>query len=137
MLQESVDKFPRNIMWSLDEKPLYENIDLESGRVEGFNIDVLSNLIKFYLLKPTVRERDVDNSEHLGDKKYIHNLKNDYNRNYAWRFHRMVYSKRPRHLAKPDKEMWEKIYRCRHPEQTFPVSGLLYLMHLHHEWEIS
>ena len=62
-------------MWSLDEQPLYDNIDLESRQVEGFNIDVLSNLIKFYLLKPTLREKDVDNSENLGEKKYIHNLK--------------------------------------------------------------
>ena len=62
-------------MWSLDEQALYENIDLESRQVDGFNIDVLSNLIKFYLLKPTLREKDVDNSENLGEKKYIHNLK--------------------------------------------------------------
>ena len=49
-------------------------------------------------------------------------LQNNYNRNYAWRMHRHVFSRRPRFLAKPDKEMWEKIYRLRHPEQTFPVS---------------
>ena len=49
-------------------------------------------------------------------------LQNNYNRNYAWRMHRHIFSRRPRFLAKPDKEMWEKIYRLRHPEQTFPVS---------------
>ena len=110
-------------MWSLDEKPLYDEIDTTSRHVKGLNLEVLANLIKFYLLKPTLREKDVENSEYLSHKKYIHNLKNNYNRNYAWRSHRHIYSKRPRHLPKPDTEMWEKIYRQRHPEQTFPVSN--------------
>ena len=114
-------------MWSLDEKPLYDEIDAKSGHIEGFNIDVLTNLIKFYLLKPTLREKDIDNSEHLSHKKYIHNLNDVYNRVYAWRMHRYIYSKRARHLSKPDIEFWEKIYRIRHPEQTFPVSMLTYI----------
>ena len=110
-------------MWSLDEQPLYDEIDTTSRQVKGLNLEVLANLIKFYLLKPTVREKDIENTEYLSPKKYIHNLNDTYNRNYAWRSHRHIYSKRPRHLEKPDVEMWEKIYRLRHPDQTFPVSN--------------
>jgi len=119
--KESIEKYPRNVMWSLDEQPLYDEIDTTSRQVKGLNLEVLANLIKFYLLKPTVREKDIENTEYLSPKKYIHNLNDTYNRNYAWRSHRHIYSKRPRHLEKPDVEMWEKIYRLRHPDQTFPM----------------
>ena len=122
-LQESIEKRPRNVLWSLPEQCLYESIDVKSGHVEGFNKEVLVNLIKPYLVKPTITDSNVDNSEYLGPDKYLHNMKNKYNRHYGVRMHRHVYSRRPRHLAKPDKEMWEKLFRLRHPEQSFAGLG--------------
>ena len=99
-LQESIDKFPRNVMWNLPEQRLFESI--QEGHVEGFNQEVLTNLIRFYLIKPTVSSEDVDNKDYLGEAKYLHNLKNQYNRNYAFKTHRHVFSNRPRHYEKPE-----------------------------------
>ena len=99
-LQESIDKFPRNVMWNLPEQRLFESI--QEGHVEGFNQEVLTNLIRFYLIKPTVGSEDVDNKDYLGEAKYLHNLKNQYNRNYAFKMHRHVFSNRPRHYEKPE-----------------------------------
>ena len=99
-LQESIDKFPRNVMWNLPEQRLFESI--QEGHVEGFNQEVLTNLIRFYLIKPTVSSEDVDNKDYLGEAKYLHNLKNQYNRNYAFKMHRHVFSNRPRHYEKPE-----------------------------------
>ena len=107
-------------MWHLPEQRLYEAIDVKSGLVEGFNRDVLANLITFYILRPSIKAEDVDNSQYLDlDEKYIYNLGNTYNRNYAFRMHRHISSNRPRHFGKPDIEFWEKIHHLRHPENAF------------------
>ena len=93
-VQESIDKIPRNVMWNLPEQPLFE--DIHADHVEGFNQEVLTNLIRFYLIKPTLKSENVDNQDFLGESKYIHNLKNQYNRNYGFKMHRHISSKRPR-----------------------------------------
>ncbi len=110
-------------MWTVPKGLLYENVDVNSGLVQGFNRDVLTNLIKFYILTPSLTENDVDNSQHLGPKKYAQNFDNDYNRNYIHNTHRHVFSRRPRHFKKPDKELWEKLFRNRHPTESFALGN--------------
>ena len=104
-------------MWSLDEKALYEDIDVNSGHVKGFDKEVLTNLIRFYLLKPTLSLNDIDNTEFLGPKKYLHNIGDKYNRNYAFKMHRHLYSNREPMNAKPDIEPWEKIVHIQFPSE--------------------
>lgn len=117
--QSAIEKYPRNVMWNLPKQTLYEAIDVEAGHVEGLNLEVLANIIRPYLLKPTIEEKDIDNSEYLAPHKYIQNVQNDYDRRYIYRMHRHLYANRPRQYAKPDIEPWERINRIKHPDQTF------------------
>ena len=123
-MQESIVKAPRNVMWNIPEQPLFEDIYPEAGHVEGFNQEVLTNLIRFSLIKPTLQPEKIDNQEYLGESKYLHNHENAYDRNYAFNHHRMIYSNRGRHFPKPDIEMWEKVYRIRHNTMIGFRSGL-------------
>jgi hypothetical protein len=61
--------------------------------------------------------------EYLGDKKYVFNVKNSYNREYFTSAHRFVYSNRPRHLPKPDILAYQRIFMINHPEQMFVVGN--------------
>ena len=65
-------------MWSLPEQTLYDSIDVNSSTVEGLNLDVLANIIRFYILKPKVAQQDIDTEGYLGTKTSTipHNLKN-------------------------------------------------------------
>ena len=139
--QAAIEKYPRNVMWNLPKQTLYEAIDVEAGRVEGLDKEVLAKLIRPYLLKPQIEEKAIDNSEYLGTfsvhfrnsvrfdeffrllfsapHKYVQNVKDDYNRRYIHRMHRHLYANRPRLYGKPDIEPWEKVNRIWHPEQTF------------------
>lgn len=122
-MQEYSETVPRNVCWHLPEQQLYSGIEESTGQVVDFDKDVLATLIKFYLMKPTIKSEDFDNNEFLSEKKFMHNLNNDYNRNYGFKTHRHMYSKRPRHYAKPEIETWEQIYRVRHPEQTHTLGN--------------
>jgi len=122
--EESIVKTPRNVMWNIPEQPLFEDIYPEAGHVEGFNQEVLTNLIKFSLIKPTLHPERIQNQDHLGKSKYLHNHKHAYDRNYAFNMHRMIYSKRGRHIPKPDIEMWEKVYRLQHNTMIGHRAGL-------------
>ena len=55
-LQDSIEKLPRNVMWSPLEAQLFTSLDVSTGEIEGFDRNVLADLIKLYLLKPTVSQ---------------------------------------------------------------------------------
>ena len=110
----------RNVCWHLPELQLYDHVDLDTGEVIGFNSIVLEALLKFYLVDPTISEADIDNEEYLGKKKYIFNVKNNYNRQYFHETFRYMYSRRPRHHPRPTIEPYQRIYMINHPEQLLP-----------------
>lgn len=111
----------RNVCWHIPEQELYSSID-ESG-VHGFNSNVLETLIKFYLVEPTVSEYHIDNMDYLGPNKYVHNLKNTYNREYFTDRHLFVCSKRAKHMPKPDILAYQRIFMINHPEQMFMIGN--------------
>ena len=78
--QSAIEKYPRNVMWNLPKQTLYEAIDVEAGHVEGLNLEVLANIIRPYLLKPTIEDKDIDNSEYLG--KYLKSQIYTQNKNF-------------------------------------------------------
>ena len=78
----------------------------------GFNPLVLKTLLKYYLIKPTSSK--IENSGYLGERKYLYNVKNDYNRQYLHEALRMMYSKRPRHRLRPSIEAYQKLHYIRH-----------------------
>ena len=43
-------------MWSPLEAQLFTSLDVSTGEIEGFDRNVLADLIKLYLLKPTVSQ---------------------------------------------------------------------------------
>ncbi len=90
---EEADFWPRNVLWHLPEQKLYEGVD-DEGNVEGFNREVLRDLIKFYLVKPTIKAEDVDNEGFLGENKSLINLEEDYDRQYFHASHRFVLFKK-------------------------------------------
>ena len=98
----------RNVCWHLPERELYSHVDVEKKAVEGFDPLVLKALIKFYLIEPTASK--IENDGYLGEKKHLHNVKNDYNRQYLHSAVRMMYSKRPRHLMRPDIEPYQRLH---------------------------
>lgn len=102
----------RNVCWHLPELDLYSHVDTENKVVEGFDPLVLKALIKFYLIEPTIS--NIENDGYLGPKKYLYNVKNDYNRQYLHAAVRMMYSKRPRHLPRPDFEPYQRLHYQRH-----------------------
>ena len=73
--QAAIEKYPRNVMWSLPKQTLYEAIDVEAGHVEGLNLEVLAKIIRPYLLKPKIEEKDIDNSEYLGKINILNSSK--------------------------------------------------------------
>lgn len=114
---EEDKKISRNVCWHLPEQKLYESVD-DIG-VHGFDSKVLATLIKFYIAEPKIHEADIPNQGYLGPAKYVHNLKNTYNREYFSAFHRFQYSNRPRHMPKPEILPYQRIFMINHPEQMF------------------
>ena len=111
-LSEDNQNIHRNICWHLPELELYSHVDLEKREVVGFNPLVLKTLIKFYLIKPTSSK--IENDGYLGERKYLYNVKNDYNRQYLHEALRMMYSKRPRNRLRPSIEPYQKLHYVRH-----------------------
>lgn len=103
----------RNVCWHLPELELYSHVDLEAKEIVGFNSLVLKTIIKFYLMEPTRTE--VENKEYLGERKYLYNVKNDYNRQYFHETLRLMYSRRPRHRMRPTIEPYQRLFMIRHP----------------------
>ena len=108
----------RNVCWHLPELELYSHVDLETKEVVGFNQFVLEALIKFYLMEPTIAE--IDNKDYLGERKYLFNVKDNYNRQYFHEALRFMYSRRPRHHLRPSIEPYQKLYYIRHPNMLSP-----------------
>ena len=111
-LSETNENMHRNVCWHLPEQELYSHVDFEKKTVEGFDPLVLKALIKFYLIEPTTSK--IANDGYLGERKHLYNVKNDYNRQYLHSAVRMMYSKRPRHLMRPDIEPYQRLHYLRH-----------------------
>ena len=108
----------RNVCWHLPELEMYSHVDLETKQVVGFNPLVLEALMKFYLIEPTISE--IRNEGYLGERKYLFNVKDNYNRQYFHEALRMMYSKRPRHRLRPSLEPHHKLFYIRHPHKMSP-----------------
>merc|ERR1712150_174040 len=118
-LSESNKSMLRNVCWHLPELELYSHVDKETKEVIGFNPIVLKTLIKFYLMEPTVS--NVGNEEYLGERKYLFNVKDNYNRQYLHEALRFMYSKRPRYHRRPNIEAYQKLFYIRHPNIMSPL----------------
>lgn len=107
---EYADNNPmRNICWITEPMMLFDKI--EDGKIQGFNEDVLKNLITFYINMPAARSNE-NMKPYLGESvKYVADITDPERR--AWletRFKHLT-SNRPRH---------QYVYIC--------INNLLYIL---------
>lgn len=104
------DQNPRyNQCWGTKEMKLFENIT-ESGKIEGLNDEVLSNLIKFYVNQPKIRSHEM--KPYLGTtEKKISDIEHVQRRVFLEKEYKHLVSNRPRHRLVPEIYAWEKIYK--------------------------
>lgn len=93
---ENVTKNPkRNVCWITEPIKLFDKI--ENEKVQGFNEEVLKNLIKFYVNTPEERV-GVDLKPYLGkSEKVIADIEEDERRNWLEKYYKHLVSNRPRH----------------------------------------
>lgn len=77
--------------------------------LKGFNDDVLTKLISFYLAQPV--EPAVNLRPYLSEEKYIANIEDTMKRKRVEQVFKHLMSNRPRLLVKDEIMPWEKIYK--------------------------
>lgn len=102
-----------NYCWGTKEMKLFENID-DKGKLQGFNENVLRNLIHFYINEP--KTHDINNMKpYLGEKEQkIADIENDDRRIFLEKQYKFITSNRERNLSMPEIYAWEKIYKIDH-----------------------
>lgn len=101
-----------NACWGTKEMKLFEEID-DKNQLVNFNIDVVKNLISFYLNVP--KKRDVNMKPFLGQTMTtIADIKNDERRMFLERIYKHMMANRPRHRHMYEVYNWEKIYKIDH-----------------------
>nr|CAD7428229.1 unnamed protein product [Timema monikensis] len=111
----------RNLCYGTKPLPLYDGV--ESGRVVGFNPDVLKTLLKLYLNVPRHRE-GVELKPYLHPSmRYIADMKHTPPRVWWEKQFKHMYSNRPRHRLMYEIYDWEKIYKIDH--KTRPLDKRL------------
>lgn len=106
-----------NLCWGTKETNLFESIN-ENGVIEGLNVDVLKNLIKFYINIP--KQRDINMKPYLGDiEKTASDIQHEERRIFLEKTFKHLFSNRPRHRLPYEIYNWEKIYKIDH--QTRPM----------------
>ncbi|CAH0553313.1 unnamed protein product [Brassicogethes aeneus] len=108
-----IEKNPKkNICWATPELKLYDNIN--NGKVEGFNDDVLKVLLKFYGNKPEKR-LGLNMTPYLRHKeKLVADYEDDEQREWLEREYKFLVSNRPRLVEMDEMYHWEKIYKKDH-----------------------
>jgi len=100
-----------NVMWVGEDQELFDRV--ENGKVVNFNPSSLAPLLKMYMLEPQTREYSL--TPYLSHVKTLSNFHDSYQRQFLFDSLRRIYSNRPRHLAKPEIYLWEKIHLIDHP----------------------
>lgn len=118
-MSENASQMVRNVCWHLPEMELYSHVDATKKEVVGFSSLVLKTLIKFYLIEPRIS--NVENEGYLGERKYLFNVNDNYDRQYFHEALRTMYSKRPRHFMKPSIEPYQRLFHIRHPTVMSPL----------------
>lgn len=108
-----------NLCWGTKEMNLFETIK-DDGSIEGFNVEVLKNLIKFYINVP--KKRDIDMKPYLGKKeKRVADIDHTERREFLENTFKHIASNRPRHRLSYEIYNWEKIYKIDH--ETRPMAA--------------
>nr|CAD7569775.1 unnamed protein product [Timema californicum] len=111
----------RNLCYGTKPLPLYDGV--ESGRVVGFNPDVLKSLLKLYLNVPKHRE-GVELKPYLDPSvRHIAEMKHIPPRVWWEKQFKHMYSNRPRHRLMYEIYPWERIYKINH--KTRPLDKRL------------
>jgi len=100
-----------NVMWVGEDQVLFDRV--ENGKVVNFNPSSLAPLLKMYMLEPQTREYSL--TPYLSHVKTLSNFHDPYQRQFLHDSLRRIYSNRPRHIAKPEIYLWEKIHLIDHP----------------------
>ncbi|RZC39772.1 28S ribosomal protein S30, mitochondrial [Asbolus verrucosus] len=102
----------RNICWATPELKLFE--ELKDGKLEGFNDEVLNNLIKFYVNAPETR-LGVNLKPYLSKEETVcADYGDDDKREWLEREYKHLVSNRPRSRLVYEIYAWEKIYKIDH-----------------------
>jgi len=109
-----------NLLWVGEDQELYNRI--EEGKLMEYNPSVLAPLIRQYLRKPQARSHSL--TPYLGKKGRLSMHHDSYQRQFLMASHRNMYSKRPRHQAKPEMYMWEKMHLVDHKGAFEKILGL-------------
>ncbi|XP_013108083.2 large ribosomal subunit protein mL65 [Stomoxys calcitrans] len=107
-----VNENPRtNSCRGTKEMELYKEFD-DSGKVVGFNEEVLKHLIQCYVKNPNVQVPVEAQTPYLDKNiKRIADYTNEEKRTFLEEVYKYMSSNRPRHLSLPETYMWEKIYK--------------------------
>lgn len=99
-----------NVMWAGEDQTLYDGV--EDGKVINFNPSTLAPLLKMYLNKPQTRQYSL--TPYLSPVKTVSNFHEPFQRQMLLEKTREVYSNRPKHIAKPEMYLWEKMHLVDH-----------------------
>ncbi|KAK9871406.1 hypothetical protein WA026_011659 [Henosepilachna vigintioctopunctata] len=110
--ENTTDNPKKNICWGTPEMKLYEKI--ENGKLEGFNEDVLSKLVKYYCNASSER-LGVNLTPYLSqNEKIAADYEDEEKRKWLEREYKFITSNRPRQHLMPEEYAWEKIYKIDH-----------------------
>lgn len=106
------ENMKRNFCWATPELKLFESI--KDDKVEGFNIDVLKILMKFYANVPQER-LGLNMRPYLNqEEKVAADYKDDDKREWLEREYKYLVANRPRYKLEYEVYNWEKIYKIDH-----------------------
>jgi len=112
-ISETNDQMLRNVCWHEPERELYTEVNPESGEVTGFDMDLLADIVRMYLIQPTV-DTIPNQDEYLDPvKNHTYKLENSYNREAFTQNHRHMMSNRPRHTVSESYkyiDWWQRIW---------------------------
>lgn len=113
LYSENITENPkRNVCWATPELKLYENIT--DGKLEGFNEDILSKLVKFYANTPCQR-LGINLTPYLSQKEKVAADYEDVDkRKWLEKEYKFITSNRPRHQLLDEIYAWERIYKVIH-----------------------
>eukprot|EP00095_Tigriopus_kingsejongensis_P003615 maker-scaffold49_size462716-snap-gene-1.22 protein:Tk03615 transcript:maker-scaffold49_size462716-snap-gene-1.22-mRNA-1 annotation:"28s ribosomal protein mitochondrial" len=111
LLDEAGIKHPNNVCWQTPEQDLFKSNE-ETGQSE-INLELLTQIIQVYLRTPDLLPTKT--------AKCLHDIQNDYNRNYFFKEYRTLCSRRLPALQKrkPIILPHEQLFKIRHKEQMF------------------
>lgn len=111
----------RNVCWATPELKLYEKIT--DGKIEGFNEDILSKLVKFYANAPSQR-LGLNLTPYLSqEEKVAADYQDEDKRKWLENEYKHITSNRPRMQLFDEIYAWERIYKVDH--KTRPMDKKL------------